>query len=116
FGALGNQFDSGTLFVITGIDFDSLYAFSESGDRMGVGVSRGYDFDADGYGDIIAAARNGTDMFGQPDARVTGFNGGPTNAEFPRESERFLFTGAASIDIPVAAGDVNADGRVDIVA
>ncbi len=87
----------------TGTEKSSFMAFAE-GFLGGVRVAAG-DIDGDGLPDVIAAAGSG----GGPNIRVFSGADGHELANF------FAYDAAFTNGVFVAAGDINADGRADII-
>ncbi len=95
--------------VTTGIEAESITAYERSY-RDGVRIAIG-DINGDGFDDIVTAAREGTTgkirvFDGLTHARITVGESQEINA----------FTGRAARGAYIALGDINGDGRLDIIA
>ncbi len=115
-GAIGdsnNGPQSGSARVLSGIDGSTLYTFNgdSAGDLFGGSVSGAGDVNGDGHADLIVGAtrddNNGTDS---GSARVLSGIDGSILYTFDGDGANSFFGGAVS-----GAGDVNGDGRADLI-
>ena len=108
-----NSQDNGIARVLSGADGSTLYTFSGDGafDYFGASVSGAGDVNGDGFSDVIVGAERADD--GAVDtgiARVLSGADGTTLFTFSGNTELGLFGRSVS-----GAGDVDGDGRVDLI-
>lgn len=110
-GDIQNGVNSGTVWVLSGADFSSLYSISNSsaGDRLGFSIDRAGDVDADGFDDFIAGApyANGPGIGNGAVHVYSGFDGSVLYTKFG-DGFHDRFGVAVS-----GVGDVDGDGYDD---
>lgn len=94
------------LFTTSGRQYASISPYPVSG-KNGAAVAIG-DVNGDGYDDLIVVPAKGTSQ-----VRVYGYN--PTNKKFNLWAQGFAYAKTATNGFTVAAGDLNNDGRAEIV-
>jgi hypothetical protein len=108
-----NGTDSGSIRVYSGASGALLYAFNgaAAGDRFGLAVAGAGDVNADGRADFIVGA-DGTDTNGQNSGSARVFSGA-------NGATLYTFLGDSALDwlgfAVSGAGDVNGDGRADLI-
>ncbi len=107
---------SGTVYVFSGLDGDTIHVFSGSAeDQFGQGVSGVEDIDGDSYPDIAIGAPNFNVYNNEYNGRVYLYSGqtGSLIYELPQAYPSYLF-GQTGFDIS-AAGDIDGDERGDFI-